>query len=544
MPYTPQQNGVVERKHRHLLETARAIRFQANLPVHFWGHCVLAATYLINRMPMKVIGWKTPYEKLHGTVPSYTYLRVIGCLCYASVTMPHRDKLEPRGLKCVLIGYPPNLKGYTLYDLKTRQVFHSRDVSFGEKTFPFKTQPVSCSGSIGDFPSFNTFKEVGTAPPNTQDSKASSKQVLIEPAIPSMEPKPVSTETAPSNSMPTRKSSRSLNKPAWLKDFVTSKGSASSANTTYTTSSAKHLKYPLFTKEYFIHMPNHHIAFLENVFASTKPSSYSQASKYPKLMKAMQVELDALEKNNTCELTSLPPGNRAISSKWVYKIKYKANGNIDKYKARLVIRGFDQKEGKVYKHTFSHVAKLATMRVLIALATAKELLRALISIKESIFLDLLNDAGLTVAKPVASTMPTNLNLSLGKGTLLSNPEVYRRLVGRLLYLTMTRPDISYVVQHLSQFAYAPTDLHMQAGLHLLRYLKGTVGKGLFYPVQPHLHITGFSDADWAACLMTKRSLTGYCVFLGHFLVSWKTKKQPTVFRSSTEAEYRAMAVTT
>lgn len=85
---------------------------------------------------------------------------------------------------------------------------------------------------------------------------------------------------------------------------------------------------------------------------------------------------------------------------------------------------------------------------------------------------------------------------------------------------------------------------MQAGLHLLKYLKVSVSKCLFYPVQPHLHITGFSDADWAACLMTRRSLTGYCIFLGHSLVSWKTKKQPTVSRSSTEAEYRAMAVTT
>ncbi|GJZ88143.1 hypothetical protein Tco_0659925 [Tanacetum coccineum] len=80
-------------------------------------------------------------------------------------------------------------------------------------------------------------------------------------------------------------------------------------------------------------------------------------------------------------------------------------------------------------------------------------------------------------------------------------------------------------------------------MHLLRYLKGTMPKGLFYPVQPHLQITGFIDADWASCLMTRKSLTSYCIFLGNSLDSWKTKKLATVSRSSTEAEYRAMAAT-
>ncbi|GKE58366.1 NSP-interacting kinase 1-like protein [Tanacetum coccineum] len=108
-------------------------------------------------------------------------------------------------------------------------------------------------------------------------------------------------------------------------------------------------------------------------------------------------------------------------------------------------------------------------------------------------LDLLTDAGLTGAKPSPFPLPTQLKLSLDKGTPFKDAGVYKRLVGRLLYLTMTRPDISYAVQHLR-----------------------------------------FSDADWASCLITRRSLTGYYIFLGHSLVSWKTKKQPTISRSSTE----------
>ncbi|GJX94423.1 diaminopimelate epimerase, chloroplastic [Tanacetum coccineum] len=128
----------------------------------------------------------------------------------------------------------------------------------------------------------------------------------------------------------------------------------------------------------------------------------------------------------------------------------------------------------------------------------------------------------------------------GQFTAVLDHGAYRRLVGRLIYLTMTRPDISYAVQHLSQFVSSPKDTHMQAALHLLKYLKGTVSNGLLYPIQSHLKLTGFSDADWASCLMTRRSLTGWCIFIGHSLVSWKTKKQPTVSRSLTEAEYRRM----
>ncbi|GKA91991.1 RNA-directed DNA polymerase, partial [Tanacetum coccineum] len=152
--------------------------------------------------------------------------------------------------------------------------------------------------------------------------------------------------------------------------------------------------------------------------------------------------------------------------------------------------------------------------------------------------------GLTTGKPTTFPLPQNLKLSLDKGVPLKHPDSYRRLVGRLLYLSMTRPDISYSVQHLSQFISAPKEPHMQAALPLLRYLKGTISKGLFYPIQPQLKVAGFSDADWASCLMTRRSLTGYCIFLGHTLVSWKTKKQVTVSRSSTEAAYKSMTTTT
>ena len=159
-------------------------------------------------------------------------------------------------------------------------------------------------------------------------------------------------------------------------------------------------------------------------------------------------------------------------------------------------------------------------------------------------LDLLEDSGLLGAKPASVPMDSTTRLYQDKSPLLSDPFVYRRLVGRLIYLTTTRLDIMYATQQLSQFMASPTESHLQAAKHVLRYLKTSPGKGLFFPRESEIQLLDFSDSDWAGCPDTRRSLTGYCFFLGSPLVSWKTKKQTTVARSSTEAEYRALANTT
>ncbi|CAM8917932.1 unnamed protein product [Rhodiola kirilowii] len=156
-------------------------------------------------------------------------------------------------------------------------------------------------------------------------------------------------------------------------------------------------------------------------------------------------------------------------------------------------------------------------------------------------LELISEAGLLACKPSIIPMDTNHKLGLSTASVLADPMPYRRLVGQLIYLTNTRPDLAYPVHILSQFMIKPTDDHLKAAHKVLRYLKSAPTQGLFYPSGKDLKLSAFCNADWGACPITRRSITGYAITLGDALISWKTKKQATVSRSSAEAEYRAMA---
>lgn len=159
-------------------------------------------------------------------------------------------------------------------------------------------------------------------------------------------------------------------------------------------------------------------------------------------------------------------------------------------------------------------------------------------------LEIVSEAGLLGAKPATFPLEQNHNLALSTSTLLPQPEQYRRLIGRLIYLSATRPDLTYCVHVLAQFMQTPREDHWQAALRVVRYIKGTAGQGILLQAKTIFQISGWCDSDWSTCPLTRRSVTGYFVQVGDSPISWKSKKQETVSLSSAEAEYRAMAFLT
>uniref|UniRef100_A0A2N9H2N5 Uncharacterized protein n=1 Tax=Fagus sylvatica TaxID=28930 RepID=A0A2N9H2N5_FAGSY len=412
-------------------------------------------------------------------------------------------------------------------------------------------------------------------------------------------------------------------------------------------------EHPISNCVFFDHLSPSFKAFSLSLSSLVVPKSYREALSHPGWCKAMEEEMHALKLNHTWDLIPKPTGTSIVGCHWVFTVKQNPDGTVDHLKARLVAKGFTQTYGLDYTETFSPVAKLNSIRIIISLATNLDwplqldvknaflhgdltetvymtqppgfeskgecvchLKKSIYGLKQSprawfdkfskavvshgmtrsqadhsvffkktrtgivilvVYVDdivitgsdkegiqilinhlsssfLTKDLGklryflgievILAPKPFATPMEPNLKLMPDEGDFVDDPNTYRRLVGKLIYLTITRPDISYAVSIVSQFMTNPRVPHMNAVIRILKYLKNAPGRGLFYRSSGHLRIEGYTDADWAGSPSDRKSTTGYCTFIGGNLVTWKSKKQSVVARSSAEAEYRAMAHTT
>ena len=344
----PEQNSVVERKHQHLLNVARALFFQSRVPIAFWTDCVLTATFLINRTPSPLLHNKTPYELLHNSPVDYSMFKVFGCLAFASTLHAHRTKFDPRARVCVFMGYPVGMKGYRLYDIQAKQFFISRDVVFLETIFPFH-HVIDASVLSDPFPDL-----VLPVPLSVSLS-----------TLPASSPSPLPTRPSTIDHPPLfipKKSTSITKPPSYLRDFHCHLLHHHSYPNLPSSS------YPLSNSLGYDSLSLSHKNFILNVSTHFEPQFYHQAAGFKYWRDAMKSELEAMEDNKTWSIVPLPASRQSIGCKWVYKIKFNTDGSVARYKARLVAKGYTQQEGVDFLDTFSPVAKLVTVKVLLALA--------------------------------------------------------------------------------------------------------------------------------------------------------------------------------
>lgn len=300
-------------------------------------------------MSTVVLQNQTPYEMLYNKPPAYDELKVFGCLNFASNPANPTDKFDHRGVPCNFLGYPPLTKGYKLMNILTNQEFISRDVVFNEEVFPYHPdcsakymKPVPPLMPVIDDSLTYPETDIHVESPLRDDYNSTS-------TVDESSTENDSSDESPPHSPVLRKSTRPHVTPGWLKDFVTPKNPISNFVVTSPTSSF--------------------CCFMTTLQKTNDPISFKEAVQHDNWVSAMNEELEALELNQTWEIMQLPPGKHIIGCKWIYRTKYKPDGSVDKYKARLVILGCNQKPGEEFSETFAPVAKLTTVKTLLAVAS-------------------------------------------------------------------------------------------------------------------------------------------------------------------------------
>ena len=350
-PHTHQQNGSIERKYRHLVETCLTLLANASLTTLYWDEAFLTASYLINRLPSPVTKNKSPLELLYNRTPDYNFLKTFGCACWPHLRPFNRHKLDFRSKQSVFLGYSLHHKGYKCLHPQTGRIYISHNVVFDENVFPF-TKFSSSSSQPSYAPSYcflpNKDIHPGPSPPPPPPAPNSNVSQVSDVQVPPNE--------SPTSDIPHTDVSCSISPPPPAPAIPT---------------------HPMVTRS------QHNIFKPKQLFAGLipfpppkallttssliEPTCFTQAVKSPEWRNAMNEEFSALMHNGTWTLVPLKPHMNLVGCKWVFHFKRKADGTIERYKARLVAKGFHQQPGIDYGETYSPDVKPVTVRLILSL---------------------------------------------------------------------------------------------------------------------------------------------------------------------------------
>ena len=333
-PYTPQQNGVAERKNRVLTEMVNALLSNSGLSSGFWGEALLTACHILNRVPQKR-NKITPYELWNKRKPNLSYLRVWGCRAVVKVPEPKRKKLGERGVECIFIGYAQHSKAYRFLvtepndSISVNTVIESRDAIFDENRFKSIVKRIPERPEEG--PESVSEENPNQVPDGTTIPDDENHNEMVE--IPTF-----------------RKSKRARKVKTFGNDFYT----------------------------YLVEGSREGVIRQTPVCFNTEtdPQTLEEAMKDRDAVfwkEALNDEMDSILGNNTWELVDLPPGSKPIKCKFIFRRKRRVDGSIERYKARLVAKGFTQKQGIDYFDTYAPVTRVTSIRMVLAIAAIRNL---------------------------------------------------------------------------------------------------------------------------------------------------------------------------
>ncbi|KAL6347793.1 hypothetical protein AAG906_026322 [Vitis piasezkii] len=570
-PHTPQQNGVAERKHRHVVEMGLSLLAQSLLPTKFWVDAFLTSIFLINRLPTSTLDNQTPYLKLFGKHPDYTSLRTFGCACFPLLRPYATHKLMFRSKRCIFLGYSSHQNGYRCLDPVTQKVLISRHVVFNENTFPAKDglqssellPVVSSQGTPLPSPSFSlSTSNLQHSSPIISDSPDSPLESLPIPTSPH-----ISTLPSP------------IPGPAPILSIPEFSSSSNHSHHPMTTRSQIGNLKPRTFSDFKLYSTQYPLQALSSTVTPLAPTSYRQAA----LLLVLLTGAFTLSAQFDWEIKRLDVSNaflHGILLEDVYMEQPKGfvNSDFPDYVCKLNKSLYGLKQAPrawfmrlsqtllefgflsspvdaslfVYHKGHIHLFILIYVDDILVTGTDPSLIQSLIQklqtefkmkdlgplgyflgiqasrdssglhLRQSKYIgDLLHRTKMVGAKPASSPCTTGLKLSTHVGEPLTASQIteYRQTVGALQYCTLTRPDIAFSVNQLCQHMHCPNSVHWTAAKRVLRYLKGTIDLGLWY-TKGEQTLQAFCDSDWAGNPDDRRSTTG------------------------TEAEYRALAITT
>ena len=653
--YTPQQNGVAERRNQTIMNLVRSTLTERKMPKEFWAEGVKWITYVLNRSPTSALQDQTPEEVWSGIKPNVKHFKVFGCIGHVHIPEAKRVKLDNKSCKCVFLGISEESKAYRMYNPISKKITVSRDVVFEEEE-NWDWGRKNVDGADDDSHVILTWENDGEngeeeflheeepAENNNNGAATEPEQAVEEDEV------AVAAGVRPA---------RASRPPSYLLDYE-----------------CGHVT--LQQEEVPAQLCDSYLLgdyALQVITALGDPTSFEEAVRHQEWREAMKAEIEAIERNQTWELSTLPEGVKTIGVKWVFKTKYDEDGEIDKFKARLVAKGYAQRYGVDYDEVYAPVARWDTVRIILATAACKNwtiyqldvksaflygelnevvyidqpqgfvkkgneekvyrLRKALYGLKQaprawfskiesyfigegfekcdfehtlfvkteqkgqilivSLYVDDLivtgncgrmilefkdsmkrrfdmTDLGkmryflgveilqreegiymcqrkfarevlerfeMDLSNGVSSPIVPGTKVSKKGGGAVLDVTLYKQMIGSLMYLTVTRPDLTFAVGLASRFMENPTEAHFQVVKRILRYVRSTVEFGVMYKRGGDNELEVYTDSDYAGDLDDRRSTSGFVFLIAGGAVSWSSKKQPIVALSTTEAEYIA-----